>query len=500
MIKIVPLNNGSRWSKVANENLENKIVNATKWSSLTEIAVKLVSPVTNMILARVLAPEAFGVVATITMIVSFAEMFTDAGFQKYMVQSEFETEIEKNRFANVSFWTNLLISIGLWTLIFFFRENIASAIGNPGLGDVIALASVQLVITSFSSIQMALYRRNFNFKTLFFVRIVAVFIPLFVTLPLAFLGLGYWAIIVGNITTQLSNAIILTVKSEWKPRLYFNTKILRKMFSFSFWSLIEAISIWLTTWADTFIIGSLLTQYYLGIYKTSTSMVNALLSLITGATTPILFSSLSRLQKDEQEYNQLFLKFQRMVSIIVLPLGIGVYLYRELASSILLGSSWTEASDVIGIWAITGSIMIVFSNYFSELYRSKGKPKLSVLAQVLHLIVLVPACLISASYGFWALIYTRAFVRFQLIGVHFFILKFTLKFPIRKMFSSLAPILISSFLMGIFGIALRSVGNGITWNIVSILFCIIFYFSVILIFPTLRKELINLSKKIINNN
>ena len=71
-------------------NLNKKIGMAAKWSIATEIAAKLISPVSNMILARFLTPEAFGVVATVTMVTSFADMFTDAGFQKYLVQHEFK--------------------------------------------------------------------------------------------------------------------------------------------------------------------------------------------------------------------------------------------------------------------------------------------------------------------------------------------------------------------------------------------------------------------------
>ena len=67
-------------------NLQNKVVNATKWSSITEIAAKIVNPITMIVLARIIAPEAFGILATVTMVISFADMFTDAGFQKYLVQ------------------------------------------------------------------------------------------------------------------------------------------------------------------------------------------------------------------------------------------------------------------------------------------------------------------------------------------------------------------------------------------------------------------------------
>lgn len=474
--------------------MSKKILNAAKWSSITEIAVKLVSPVVNMILARVIAPEAFGIVATMTMVVSFADMFTDAGFQKYLVQHDFKSEKEKNLNANVAFWTNFFISVFLCLLFFVFRGHLAIIVGNPGLGNVIFIASLQLILTSFSSIQMALYRRKFDFKTLFMVRIISSLIPFVVTLPLAFFGFGYWSIIIGNLLRQLSDAIILTVKSNWKPSLQYDFKILKEMLSFSLWSLVEAFSIWLTTWADSFVIGRSLNQYYLGLYKNSTSMVNALFTIITGATTPVLFSSLSRVQHDENTFNRIFLKFQRLVSYLVLPLGVGVFMYRELATQILLGPNWSEASDVIGIWALTSSIMIVLGNYCSELYRAKGRPKLSFIAQFFHLIFLIPACVIAASFGFWPLVYVRSLMRFQFIIVHFIILKFVIKFPIKKIFINILPATISCIVMWMIGYFVQNISSGMIWQFTSILICSLIYILFLLIFPSVRREVFELLK------
>lgn len=470
------------------KNLNKQILNAAKWSSITEIVVKLISPIINMILARVIAPEEFGVVATATMIVSFADMFSDAGFQKYLVQHDFTDEKEKNDNANVAFWTNLTISLTICSIIFIFREPLASMVGNSGLGDVVFIASLQLILTAFSSIQMALYRREFDFKTLFISRVISALIPVMVTLPLAYLGFSYWAIIIGNLTRQFSDAAILTYKSKWKPKLYYNIQILKEMFSFSIWTLIEAFSIWLTTWADSFIIGRYLNPYYLGLYKNSTSMVNALFTIITGATTPVLFSSLSRLQEDNNRFNQVFLRFQKLVSIIVFPMGIGVFLFSDLATKLLLGNQWMEASNVIGIWALTSSLMIVLGNYCSELYRAKGKPKLSFMAQVLHLIFLIPACIISARYGFWALVYTRSLMRLQFILVHFVIMKVIVKFPINSIFKNIFPAGVSAIGMFIIGYFVKQVGQGIMWNFVSIIICAIIYIILILLFPSVRLE------------
>lgn len=480
---------------MGNEVLKNNFINATKWSTITEVVAKLINPITNMILARILAPEAFGVIATVTMVISFADMFTDAGFQKYLIQHEFKSQEEKFRNADVAFWTNFAISIFLWFLIIVFRNPIANLVGNPGLGNVIAIASVQLLLTSFSSIQMALYKRKFDFKTLFIVRIISVIIPFAITIPLALLGFSYWSLIIGSIIIQLSNAVILTIKSQWKPHFFYSLDVLKDMISFSIWSLIEAISIWFTAWIDMFIIGSSLNQYYLGIYKTSISMVNALMAIIASSIIPVLFSALSRLQDNNKEFNKLYFKTQRAVSLLVFPLGIGVYLYSNIATEILLGNKWIEASEVIGIWALTSSIVVVLSNLCSEVYRAKGRPKLSFLSQVLHLIVLVPVCIISSHYGFRTLVYSRALVRFEGVLINFIIMKIAFKFSIGSVIKNVMSTGISALCMGGIGILLKLIGHGLMWDIFSIIICALSYVGFLLLFPSMRKEIYTLVGK-----
>lgn len=476
--------------------LKGKMINATRWSAFSQIAAKVITPVTNMILARILSPDAFGVIAIVTMIVSFTDMFTDAGFQKYLVQREFKDKEEKFKYTNVAFWTNLALSIILLGIIAIFDDSIAKLVGSPEMGFVITISCIQLPLTAFSSIQMALYRRDFDYKTLFFVRMISIFLPLVITIPLALAGLGYWSLVIGMISGRLADALILTVKSTWKPQLFYNMSILKNMLSFSIWSLLEAISIWLTIWIDTLIIGSFLNEYYVGLYKTSTTMVNSLLALITGATTPILFTALSRLQDNNKEFNSTFFKMQRFIAILVFPMGVGIYLYSDLATQILLGSKWSQASEIVGIWALSSSITIIFGHYCSEVYRAKGRPKLSFLAQLLHLVVLVPTCLISGKYGFIILIYARTWIRLQGIVVHLLLMKFVVKFPVKEMFRNVLPSLIASCSMGIIGYFLkRSFNTGIAWSIISISTCIIVYFAILLLFRGIRVDLIKIIGK-----
>lgn len=467
---------------MSSKEFNSKIGSATRWSALTEVVAKMVTPVSMMILARLLAPEAFGVVAMVMMVVSFADIFTDAGFQKYLVQRDFEDGSHKNQSTNVAFWTNITISLLLWALIILFREQIAIIVGNPGLGVVIAVACIQLPINSFSSIQMALFRRDFDFKALFLIRMIAIAVPFVITIPLAWLGWNYWALIWGTISGGLVSAIILTWQSRWRPQLYYNFGLLNEMLSFSIWSMIEAISIWFTAWVDIFVIGSALSVYYLGLYRTSLTMVNSILFIVTSATTPILFAALSRLQSDESAFNVMFFRMQKMVAYLVFPMGAGIYLYKDVVTSILLGDQWTEASRIIGVWALTSTLIIVLSYYCSEVYRSKGLPRLSFRAQMLHLLFLVPTLMISIRYGFWALVYARALIRFQTIIVHAFIMKYSIGFPIEGILPNIQKPFLYTLLMSCGALGLQQISSSLGWSLVSILLCVVIYIGMVWFF------------------
>ena len=220
-----------------------RTVTATKWSLVTHLASKLISPLTTIVLARILAPEAIGVVSLVTMVTSFADLFSDAGFQKYLIQHEYCDERELGLSADVAFWTNLAFSLALWALVYLLREPIAALAGSPGYGAVVAVACAQLPLTAFTSVAMALLRRALDFRRLFFLRMAQSAVPLVVTVPLALLGLSHWALVLGTLAGHAVNAAALLLTGIWRPRLFYRLRVLRGMFSFSFWTMLESVSI-----------------------------------------------------------------------------------------------------------------------------------------------------------------------------------------------------------------------------------------------------------------
>jgi len=485
------------WRRInmTQQNVNKKAGRAVKWSFFTEMLSKLVTPAVNMILARLLAPEAFGAIATVTLVLSFAEIFTDAGFQKYIVQHEFESEEELYKSTNVAFWTNTLVSVIFIVVITLARHPLADLVGSPGLGNALAIASLNILIVTFCSTQTAVHRRNMDFKKLFYARTCTLFIPALVTVPLAFWLRSYWALLIGTMVTNLVNAIVLAAFSKWKPRLMFDIAVFKSMFSFSMWILIDAVLVWLTSYIGTFIVGRHLDDYHLGLYKTSISTVNSITSLFSSSIAPVMFSNLSRCQNDDGEMKNVFYTYQRLAGVVLIPMGVGMFLYRDLLRMILLGEQWVEATEFLGIWGFLSAVTIVFSNFCSTFYRSKGKPKLSMISQAIYLCVLIPALLFSVRVSFRALYYARSLATVFAVIQSFIIMRIVFKFKIHQTILNVFPIVFSSLVMGAVALLLQQLGSSIIWQIASILLCIITYFSfLLLLFPKIRKELFEMFK------
>lgn len=433
--------------------LNKKIARATKWSTVTEFATKLSSPIVNIVLARLLAPEAFGVVATIMMVITFAELFTDAGFQKYLIQHEYKDKEELDQNTNIAFWTNFVFSLLMCAGIYVWRDALAVLVGSPGLGDSLSVASVLILIVAFSSIQMARYRRALDFKTLFYARVIGALVPFFVTIPLAYVLRDYRALLFGTIIAQATAAIFLTWKSEWKPSFYYNFRQLREMFSFSMWTLLECITIWSVGHVAIFIVGNNLSDYYLGLFRSSLATIIAYMSLIASAVMPVLFVALSRNQNNDEEFKKIFYLFQRVTAIFIIPLGFGIFIFRDLATYILFGAKWMEASGFIGLLGLTAPFTILFSNFASEVYRSKGEPVVSLFVHLFHLLFLVPAIMISVRYGFEPLYIMRSILLLHISAVALIVLRWRYGFKALEIFKNIAPMTLAALVMNAVGYA-----------------------------------------------
>jgi PST family polysaccharide transporter len=213
------------------------------------------------------------------------------------------------------------------------------------------------------------------------------------------------------------------------------------------------------------------------------------MGIITAAVAPVLFSALSRTQNNDKEFRSIYYKFQRMTAIFVIPMGIGIFLFSDVVTKILLGEQWMEASGFMGLWGLTSAFTIVFSYFASEVYRSKGKPVISLFTQLGQIAVLVPVLLIFKQYGFRSLYIARSLVRIEIILCAFIVMSVMFNIKARDIFKNTLPMIVSALIMGLAGYGLRLISDSMIWQFVAIFLCVIVYFGVLfLAFPNTRKD------------
>lgn len=460
----------------ADNKMDNRIKHATQWTFATEILGKLITPVTGAILAHVLTPEAFGVVAAILVVTSFAEMFADAGFQKYFVQHDFCDENDKKSAFMTALVTCCTSAVAIWLVICLFSGRIALFLGAPEIQAGLCVAGSGILFNSFSGMQSAIFKRDFQFKLLFKLRIITIGIPIVVTIPLAILGFDYWSLIIGMLVQQIATCVFQGIYSPLPISFMFDINLLLKMLSFSLWTLLESISIWLSTWGQFLLIGNLLSSYYLGIFRGGMTLTSAIFSLLSGSVMPVLFSALSRLQNNSDEFKDTFYNMQKVCILIMAPLGFAVFVFRDMIVGLLLGEQWHEADFLVGLLGLVGIFSITINSMVSEALRAKGLPKISTYSQVLYFPVVLLVIYFTSSMEFYYLVIGVSLCSLELDVVKIFLARKYLGFSAIRICKNSAFPVFSSSIACIFAIFVRSYFYNL-WGVV--LAGIVFFISYI---------------------
>jgi PST family polysaccharide transporter len=393
--------------------LKSDLITASKWSTLSELVSRTVAPIAYIVLTRLLTPEDFGVVAVATILVSFSQVFWDAGLSKALIQRQ--QDIEKA--SDIVFWTNLLLAVILYILLFFLSGPISLAFKEPEAKYVIQVQGILIILMAFSSVHTALFQRNLNFKPLFYLRLFTTAIPTFASIPLAYIGLGYWALVTGTLFGGVLQVIVLLKMSTWHPRFSYDSKLARQLFSFGLWVTGESFLASAFRWIDTIIVGLYLGTHALGLYQTGNSLIIMVFGLLLSPLLPVLFSAFSKMQDNKERFLYVFLKTNKIIIMIALPVGCGAFVLQDSLAGAIFSKEWLGIAPVIGwLGLANGVAWIVAAN--NEAYRSIGQPDINTKIMLLFMFLFIPAALVAVQFGLKTLLIVRFFLSCVGILIH----------------------------------------------------------------------------------
>lgn len=424
-------------------SLKDKTVKGVIWSAVDRFSAQGIQFVFSILIARLLVPEDYGVIAMLGIFMAVSQTFIDSGFGTALIRKIDRTETD---FSTV-FYFNIVVAAVFYLILFFSAPAIARFYETPLLESVTKVVALNLIIGSLSGIHNAKLSIDIDFKSRAKISILTTLLTGAVGLWMAYAGYGVWALVVQNLCSSVLRTVMLWIIVKWRPKLIFSWKSFKELFSFGSKLLASGLLDTVYNNLYTLIIGKVFTSATLGLYSKANSLAQFPSSNITGVLQTVTFPVLSTIQNEEERLADAYKRFLKLSAFVVFPLMIGLAAVADPFIRIALTDKWEGSIYLLQIICFAlmwYPIHAINLNILQVKGRSDYFLKLEIIKKVqgvLFLVATVPMGIVAMCYGkvisslislIWNTHYTK-----KLINYGF-----------SAQMKDLLPILIHSLMMG----------------------------------------------------
>ena len=378
-------------------NIKQKTIQGVFWAAIQNWGSQAGSLLVFIILARLLSPGDFGLVALANVIIIFTQVFVEQGLAAALIQ---RPELS-SKYINTVFWTQIFLACVLTTITFISASLLAEIFHQPQLTSIIQWLSILFVISALGHTQRALVKRKFNFQVLANAALLGIFLAGIVGIFMAFNGWGAWSLVGQQMTYESVEVIVLWWANSWRPKWQFSETHLFEVLHFSINLLGEKLVVFFNQRTDQLLIGYFLGEVALGYYAIAHRILQVMTQLLIETIIQVALPTLSRLQNDSQRFLDTLYRGTLFTSLIAFPVFLGVIILAPEIVTILFGEKWREAIPILQILIFAGIIRAV-SLFQRAAYVAMGKPSLQFKLGLLNAIFNLIACLLAVKWGILA--------------------------------------------------------------------------------------------------
>ena len=467
------------------------------WAAIEQFGTSLLGFITQIILARLIIPQEFGILGLILIINVFGDVLSDSGMTTSLIRTENRTRKD----YNTVFISNLVISILLYIIVVAFSKNIAVYYKLPILTKIIPLYSLGIILSSLFSIQNTILKINLNFKAITFSTLPAVIVSSCIGIILGYLGYGIYALILMYLSRLFIQTVLLSYLTKWLPTFNFDLKTFKKHFGFGNKLLIATILGKTAQNVTSLVIGKMFSIVDIGFYTRAENLRNFPLLSFTSVMEKVAYPVLAKMQTSQ---NRVIYNYKQLLSIstfAVSALMFYVLLISRPLIILLLTETW-QSSIPFFRWLCIVGLFYPFGVFSHNIILIKGKSNVVLLLAFIMELLTIGGTIFFSKFSIIAIIQFTLFLQIIMFFITaFFISKLysyklwdQIKSFFSSMFSTLIAVLITYTLIIFFDMHLFSNYN----QIMSITFI---YFTILLVFfATLKNNTYIIVTEIFKHN
>ncbi|MCL4493063.1 MAG: lipopolysaccharide biosynthesis protein [Nitrospirae bacterium] len=375
-----------------------KALKSGLWLAAFRLISQTLSWVVTVTIARILAPEDYGLMAMAGIFTGYAALFSELGLGSAIIQKK---EITQGELSN-AFWFSFMTG-GLFAAICFLLAYPAAWIfKEPRIIPITQLTSVAFVFSGLSIVPYSILNREARFKEIGTIELLALITANLSMLGMARAHFGVWTLVWGTLILKLIMAVLICISSKWRPGFYFRFKEAGPLLKFGLTIAGSRSLFFVFQNADKFIIGKLFNAQMLGYYSFAMQMASIPNDKILSIFQQVFFPVLSRYQEDKPKSRELYLKVTKHIAIITFPLFFGGAFFGKEIILALLGEKWAPAIFIFRILCIAQFFLSL--NVFNNIiHNAQGKPKWTLSFNLVNAILVSLSIFIAAMSGFRAL-------------------------------------------------------------------------------------------------
>lgn len=426
------------------EDLKKETVKGVAWSAVEKFSTGGVLFLANIILARLLTPKDFGLLAVITIFVQIAQTFIDSGFSNALIQKKDRNQID----YSTVFYFNLAISILLYIILYFCSPLIAHFFDNSQLTSLTRVVGLNFVIGALVSVHKTRLTVQLQFKQQSLITLTSSIVAAVVSIFLAYKGIGVWALVALTLINISLQTILFYITIKWHPSLVFSTAAFKRLFSYSSKLLGASLIHLLYRNIYPIVIGKKFSPTELGYFNRADTMAMYPSTLISGVITRVAFPIFSRIQDDNLRLRNAYLKYITFASYIIFPLFIFIIILAKPITICLLTDKWILMVPMLQILCIDWMMDHLCQINLNVLFV-KGRSDLALRLEIIKKSLAILILFISLWWGILGVCWGRVVYGFLAVLLNSFYTKKLIDLSIIKQLKSILRPLLYTFMMGL---------------------------------------------------
>jgi O-antigen/teichoic acid export membrane protein len=396
------------------------------WAAGESWSLRGVSLLVFLILARLVDPAAFGLVALAAVYVTTVQALSDQGLATALIQRENLEDAHKDS----AFWANLAVGAILALATLALARPAATFYGEPRLAAILYWYALWPLLGSLSVVQQALLRRAMRFRELALRQLAGAIAGGIVGIAMAYAGLGVWALVAQQLVNQAVALAVLWSIAEWRPRLAFSYCHFRHLFGFGFNVLAANVMRAIGFQADRLVLGYFLGATELGYYSIAQRLLAIVTDFVAGSAERIVVPLFSRIQGDKERVSRGLMTAQRLLSLITIPAFIGLAATAPVLMPVVLGAKWQASVLSTQILAVA-SLGFCLSFFFGHVLTALGRPGLRLGIVTVQALSQALVSLIGVRFGLAGVALAVAANQVVFYGVELYFLRRSAGFSLK---------------------------------------------------------------------